>query len=363
MKSSQPLEPIDFGPYKLKNRVVMGAMTRCRSDPKDGIPNDLHIQYYSERAEDTGLILTECSAISRRGNCHPGAANIYTKEQAEGWKRVCEATHKVGGVIYLQIWHAGRTAFEELTGLKPVGPSSISVRELDSNNSIVYKDIPEELTEDGIKEILNEFRESAMLAKEAGFDGIQLHGANGHLVDQFLRDATNKRTDSYGGSIVNRCKFALEVIDTLILVFGSDRVGIKLSPAGRFMDMYDSDPIPLYKHLLIELDKRSLSFIELESAVNDKGLYEYSGSEQIPDVFETFRPFFSGVLIGGGGLNWEDGNKLVEKGIVDMISYATYYVANPDLVERFKNGWKLAKYDLDTLFLGGKEGYIYPKYK
>jgi N-ethylmaleimide reductase len=356
------LDCVKFGPYTLKNKVVMAAMTRQRADPKDGVPNDLFIQYYSERAADAGLILTESSCTSQKANTFPGCGCIYSNEQVKGWKKVTEAVHKVNGIIYLQICHGGRTAINKLTGLTPVGPSAIAMR-TKVNGEIVSGDVPEELSEDGIKEIIEEFRKGAENAKRAGFDGIQLHGANGYLVDQFLRDATNKRTDKYGGSVENRCRFALEVIDALISVFGEDRVGIKLSPIGRYNDMYDSDPLPVYTHLLSELQKRNVSFVELATSPAEVHLYEKNGAEQIADVFKAFRPLFKNLIIANNGFDWGKGNEFVKDGTADLISYGKMYLANPDLVERFKNGWELDQPDWSLLFTGGEKGYLYPKHK
>jgi N-ethylmaleimide reductase len=356
------LESTKFGPYTLKNKVVMAAMTRTRADPKDGVPTDLFVQYYSERAADAGLVLTEASCTSQKANSFPGCGCIYTDEQVEGWKKVTEAVHKVNGIIYLQICHGGRTAYNKLTGMTPVGPSPIAVRSK-RGEEIEYGDVPEELTEDGIKEIIEEFRKGAENAKKAGFDGIQLHAANGYLADEFLRDATNKRTDKYGGSAENRCRFVLEVMDALISIFGVDRVGIKVSPVGRYNDMYDSDPLATYSHLLSELQKKNVSFVELTTSPGEIHLYEKNAADQIADVFKAFRPHFKNILIANNGLDWEKGNQLLKDGVADLISYGKMYLANPDLVERLKNGWELAQPDWSTVFTGGEKGYIYPKYK
>jgi N-ethylmaleimide reductase len=216
-------------------------MTRCRADPTNGIPNELHVKYYSERAEDAGLVLTECCAVSQHGEGFPGACQVFNKEQMEGWKKVADAVHKNNGVIFVQIYHAGRATNSTKTG----GKQPVSASDLLNKHSSEYNKFeePRELTKDEIKEIVQQFAASAKLLKDAGVDGVELHGANGYLVDQFLRDGSNKRTDNYGGSVENRSRFALEVIDELVKVFGKGRVGIKLSPVGRYNDMYDSDPV------------------------------------------------------------------------------------------------------------------------
>jgi N-ethylmaleimide reductase len=361
------LKSYKLGPYELQNRFVMAAMTRCRADPKTGVPSELHEKYYSERSENTGMILTECSSISRRGDAFPGSAGIWSDEQVEGWKKVTDAVHKNNTRIYLQIWHGGRQAKKSQIGQNPVAPSPIPVR-FPAKNEQGYEnlDTPEELTEDGIKSIIDEFKKGAENALKAGFDGLELHGANGYLIDQFLRDFTNQRKDKYGGSVENRVRFPLMVIDALTSVFGADKVGIKLSPIGRYGDMFDSNPIPLYKHLLEELSKRKISFVELMRGPElfGEGLHKIKSSEQIPDVFGTFRSNFIGTLIGNNNLKFEEANTLIENKVIDLASFGRPYIANPDAVNRYINNFKLANYNMKTVYFGGADGYVsYPKYQ
>lgn len=362
------LSPIKFGPYTLKNRIVMAALTRSRADPKTCTPDDLHVQYYSERAEDAGLVLTECTGISKRGNSFPAACGIWTDEQVDGWKRVCEAVHKVNGRIYLQIWHGGRASRKAVTGQVPVAPSAIPLRTPTKDlKSFTTSEVPEELNEDGILNIVEEFRKGAENAKKAGFDGLELHGSNGYLIDQFLRDCSNKRTDKYGGSFENRCRFPLMVMDALTSVFGHDKVGIKVSPVGRYQDMFDSDPVGLFTYFLTELSKKNISFVELTRGPEllwPKSFYDVKEEEQMPDTFAILRPHFNNILIGNNNILYEEAMKLIDENQVDMVSMGRPYIANPDLVSRFKNGWELAKPDSKTIYFGKKEGYIsYPKYK
>jgi len=341
--------------------VVMAAMTRCRADPKTMVPTELHEKYYSERAENAAFVLTECTTVSLRGSAFPGACGIYTSEQVEGWKKVTQAVHKEGGRIFLQIWHAGRASRSKDTGTVGLAPSPIPIRAAKegAKDGYEFAETPEELTEDGIKTILAEFKAGAVNAKKAGFDGLEVHGANGYIVDQFLRDCTNKRTDSYGGSIKNRCKFALEIIDVCASVFGYDKVGIKLTPVSRYNDMYDSNPEELFKYLLGELSKKKIAFIEVVQAKEfpNANFYDKTPEEQMPDVFKTIRPFFKGTIIGNSMLDFDTGNKLIDDNLVDMVSFAKSYVANPDLVLRFKYGTKLEQPDWATLFGGGEKGY------
>jgi N-ethylmaleimide reductase len=362
------LSPIKLGPYELPNRIVMGAMTRCRADSKTAIPNDLHVKYYSERAEDTAFVLTECTGVSKLGTSYPGACGVWSEEQTEGWKKVCDAVHEKRGRIYLQIWHGGRASKKIYAGERPVAPSNVTIRTPSRDGkSIVLSEEPEELTEDRINRIVEEFRKGAENALKAGFDGIQLHGGNGFLVDQFLRDQTNKREDKFGGSYENRCRFGLMVIDALTSVYGSDRVGIKLSPVGRYKDMFDSNPIPLFTHLLKELNKRQISFVELSrgpETLPGTDYHEIKPLQQIPNMFETFKPLFDGILIGNNNLTFEEANKLIKFGQIDMASFSRQFIANPDLVKRFENGWPLAQPESKFLYTGKADGYItYPKYQ
>jgi 2,4-dienoyl-CoA reductase-like NADH-dependent reductase (Old Yellow Enzyme family) len=352
---------VKIGSYEFPNRVVMAAMTRCRADPSTGIATDLHADYYSQRAEGSAFVLTECSGVSKIGNCFPGAAGIYTEEQAQGWSKVTERVHKVDGKIFLQIWHGGRAGRKEVIGQDPVAPSSLPIR-TKQGDKIIEGDVPKELTVDQIKEIVEEFRRSAKLAKKAGFDGLEVHGANGYLVDQFLRDATNKRKDKYGGSIENRCRFPLEVIDALISVYGADKVGIKLSPVARYQDMYDSDPIPLYTYLLQELQKKKIAFVEIVEASDEESLYEKSPTQQIPNVLKTFRPHFKNIIIGNNSFDLNKANEAISNGFCDVVSFGRLFISNPDLVERFKNNSELAQVDWSTAYGGSEKGYTsYPK--
>jgi 2,4-dienoyl-CoA reductase-like NADH-dependent reductase (Old Yellow Enzyme family) len=250
----------------------------------------------------------------------------------------------------------------------PLGPSNLPIRiTKNADGTFKTQDVPEILSEDGINKVIEEFYQGALRAKKAGFDGLELHGANGYLVDQFLRDGINNRQDKFGGSIENRCRFALMTVDALISVFGADRVGIKLSPTGRYNDMFDSNPVQLYTHLLKELEKKKTSFIELmrgPEGLPGENLWGVKGEEQIPDVLKTFRPVFNGTIIGNNVFNFEEANKSIAEGLVDLVSFARPYIANPDLPKRYLNGWKLGDIDYKTIYFGGKGGYIdYPKYQ
>jgi N-ethylmaleimide reductase len=359
---------VKLGNYLLPNRIGMAALTRCRADPKTGIPSDLHIKYYTERAEGAAFVLTECSGVSRIGNSFPGATGIWTDEQTEGWKKVCDSVHKVNGKIFMQIWHGGRASRKIVIGTNPVAPSPIPIRvPKRSGDGFTNSDVPAELTEEGILEIVKQFRKGAENALKAGFDGLELHGSNGYLIDQFLRDATNNRSDKYGGSFENRCRFPLMVMDELCNVFGPEKVGVKVSPVGRFQDMFDSDPVGLYTYFLKELNKRKVAFAEIVSApefIPEPHFYGINGEDQIPDVYKTFRPVFDGVIVANNNMDLEKANNYMEEGLIDMVTFGRKFLANPDLVERFKNGWTLNAPRPKLFYCPGAEGYIdYPKYE
>jgi len=282
----------------------------------------------------------------------------------EGWRKVVDAVHQKGGRIYLQIWHAGRAAHPQQTGEDSLAPSAIAIRGNLRTNLPYAK--PRAMVQEDFEIVRQQFRQGALNAKEAGFDGIELHAGGGYLIDTFLRDCANLRTDEYGGSIENRCRFPLEIIDILIEVFGAKRVGIKISPVGRFQDMRDSDPLPLFTYLLSEFDKRGLGHIQLTEAkefYTDKSYYE-PGEDQMAEVCKTFRPFFKGTIIINNGLTPETGAQALNEGIADLACFGRYFISNPDLVERVKNEWPMNEWDASTFYVGGEKGYIdYKTYK
>ena len=363
MQSFPLLQPIKLGSQELRNRVVMAALTRMRADPVTGTPNELHAKYYSERAVNAGFNLTECTAISNQAQSFPGACNLFNEDHVAGWKQVTDAVHAVNGKLFLQIWHSGRT-----NRTNPVGPSPVPMRSVSETdqNTVIHGELPKELTEEELNQIVEDFRSSAKLALKAGLDGLELHGANGYLIDTFLRSGSNVRTDKFGGSVENRCRFPLMVMDALISVYGADRVGIKLTPCGRFQDMFEQNPKELMAYFLAELNNRNVAFIEVAQApefMPSLNLWGVEGEDQIKDMFKTIRPLFKGVLIANNGITFEVGNKLVEDGDCDMVSFGRSFISNPDLVERFVNGWPLTEVNYDTCYGGGAEGYTnYTKY-
>jgi len=351
------IQEYKFGDLILPNKFVMASLTRIRCDPKTGVPNDLLVDYYSQRAS-AGLIMTECSAISHAGNSFIGCGAIYTREQTEGWKKVVDAVHKKGGRIYLQIWHAGRAAHPHQTEEQNISPSDLPIR------GNLRKNLPhlppKAMTAEDFETVRQQFRQGALNAKEAGFDGIELHGGNGYLIDGFLRDGVNNRTDEYGGSIENRCRFPLEILDILIEIFGAKRVGIKLSPVGRYQDMFDSDPLAHYSHFLQQLDKKGIGHVQLmEPGERDSGVqYHIPGEQQMPEVCKALRPYFKGTIFINNNLTPEKAAKALKAGYADLACFGRYFIANPDLVDRVKNGWPLSEWDATTFYVGGIKGFL-----
>ncbi|CDW78264.1 fad fmn-binding family protein [Stylonychia lemnae] len=341
------------GDVNLKNRVVMSALTRQKA-PREGsnrgVPSELHQEYYSSRAEDAGFVLTECSSVSEDGDSFPGSTGIYNDQQVEGWKKVTEAVHSKDGRIFLQIWHAGRAAHpDQIGGRTPISSSAIAIdSKVWAGGKLQPHVVPKEATLDDIKRVIEAFRAGAERAKQAGFDGVELHGANGYFIDQFLRDGVNKRTDNYGGSLENRSRLCFEVLDQLISVFGSQRVGVKLSPVNDYNKMEDSDPIALVSHLIPKLNERKLGFVELTEGFSLEGrdaalrkkFYENRTEKSFREIFKRQ---FDGTYITNHGMTQDSANETIQKGHTDLVSFGQLYVANRDLVHKFRTGAPLNK--------------------
>ena len=350
MQNASPLfKPITIGVNTLKNRIIMAPLTRCRA-VDNRTPNDFMVEYYSQRAT-AGLIISEATSVDAMGEGYPNTPGIYNEAQVEAWKKITKAVHEKGGKIFLQIWHVGRASHPfYLNGKKPVAPSAIrpkgTVSLLRPKQEYV---VPHVLSIPEIKEIVGHFKRAAENAKRAGFDGVEVHGANGYLVDQFLQDSTNKREDEYGGSIENRARFALEVTDAIIEVFGADRVGYHISPRCDDMDMGDSNPLETFGYLMRELGKRKIAFVFSRSAQGED------------DLNLKLREQFSGVYIANEGLTKETAEQLLNEGKADAIAFGETFVSNPDLVERLKLNAPLNQSHSNTYYTPGAEGYIdYP---
>lgn len=324
-------------------------MTRCRAS-EGRVPNAMMAEYYAQRAS-AGLILTEATSVTPMGVGYANTPGIWSDEQVEGWKLVTKAVHAAGGRILLQLWHVGRISDPcHLNGELPVAPSAIrpaghvsGIRPL--KNFVT----PRALSTTEIPGVVADYRRGAENAKRAGFDGVEIHGANGYLLDQFLQDSTNKRGDQYGGSVENRARLMLEVVDAAVEIWGADRVGLHLAPRADFNDMGDSDPSATFGHVAWEAGRRNLAFLFVK-----EGLAE-------PRIAPQLRRAFGGPFIANLGLTLEEGEALLQSGEADAISWGELFIANPDLPERFASGAALNVPNPDTYYSPGPEGYVdYP---
>ena len=356
--SEKLFQPIRIGDIELANRVVMAPLTRCRADePAGDVPGSaMNIDYYRQRS-NAGLIISEGTQVAPGGKGYMATPGIYSDAQVEGWKLITQAVHDAGSKIIAQIWHVGRISHPGLTGGDaPVAPSAIAP------NAVAYThagkvDIPtpHALTESEIAQVIEQFRCAAANALRAGFDGVEIHGANGYLIDQFLRDSTNQRTDNYGGSVENRCRFALEVVDAVIQEIGAGRVGIRLSPVTPFNDISDSKPQAVFGHLVKALDKRGIAFIHfIEGSTG--------GSRDVPGFdYQWARETFSGAYIANNGYDRQMAIDAVETGHADAVAFGRMFIANPDLVQRLKANAPLNQADPNTFYVPGPAGYTdYP---
>ena len=341
------LTTVRIGAWDLPNRIVMAPLTRLRSSP-GRVPNALMAEYYRQRAS-AGLILSEATSVTPQGVGYPDSPGIWSDEQVEGWKLVTKAVHDAGGRIVCQLWHVGRISDPVyLGGDLPVAPSAIAPA---GHVSLVrpLKDYvtPRALREDEIPGIIEAYRRGADNARRAGFDGVELHGANGYLPDQFLHSGSNKRTDSYGGSVENRARFHLEALDAIIGVWGADRVGLHLSPADDSHDVHDTDPAAIYGHLFREASKRGIAFI-----------FAREPGEREGRLSPSLRKQFSGAFIANQKFTRESGETALASGEADAVAYGVPYIANPDLVERFARRASLNTPNPDTFYPQGRPAEI-----
>jgi N-ethylmaleimide reductase len=360
---SNLFRPTRIGPYSLSHRVVMAPLTRMRSEPGD-IPGDLMVEYYAQRASEGGLIIAEATPVSIRGYGYAGAPGIYSNSQIAGWKRVTDAVHAKGGRIMLQLWHVGRQSHVALqpNGEAPVAPSAIGAEgHAYTRHGEVEFSMPRALELHEIPAIIEDFRSGAERALRAGFDGVEIHGANGYLPDQFLQDGSNKRTDAYGGPIENRARFILEVADAAISVWGPDRIGVRLAPSGTYGSMSDSDPRATFGYAAEQLDKRGIAYLHvIEPRV--KGI-ELIAEGQEPIAAQHVRSKFSRTLVAAGGFDRESAEAIIEAGNADLVAFGRSFIANPDLPERLRRGLPLNRYDRTTFYGGDATGYTdYPTY-
>jgi N-ethylmaleimide reductase len=358
---SKLFTPTQVGPYRLSHRVAMAPLTRMRSDPGD-IPSELMVEYYKQRSTKGSLIISEASPVSIRGNGYAGAPGIYSDTQIAGWQRVTAAVHAKGGRIFQQLWHVGRQSHVDLqpNGDAPVAPSAIAAEGYAySKRGEVPFSMPRALALREIPAIIEEFRSGAERALRAGFDGVEIHGANGYLPDQFLQDGTNKRTDEYGGPIESRARFMLEVTQAAISVWGADRVGVRIAPSGTYGSMSDSDPQATFGYVTTELDRLGIAYLHVVEP-RIKGTEETSHG-RAPIAAQHLRPKFSRTLIAAGGFTPASAEAIVSLGDADLVAFGRHFISNPDLPERIRQGLPLTRYDRSTFYGGDARGYTdYP---
>lgn len=358
MTTYQLFQSTRIGDIEVANRIVMAPLTRGRADEPNGdIPGStMNVDYYRQRS-GAGLIISEGTQISPVGKGYMATPGIYSDAQVEGWKHITQAVHAAGSKIIAQIWHVGRITHPDLTGgAQPVAPSAIQPKVVAyTPNGKVDVPVPHALTTTEIKDVVQQFRQAAANAIRAGFDGVEIHGANGYLVDQFIRDGANQRTDEYGGSIENRCRFALEVVDACVAEIGAGRVGIRLSPLTPFNDSFDSNPQAVYGHLVEALNKRGIAFIHfIEGATG--------GPRDVPGFdYAWARQAFKGTYIANNGYDRQLAIDAIESGKADAIAFGRLFISNPDLVERLKLDAALNKPNPSTFYTPGPVGYTdYP---
>lgn len=342
-------DTLKLGSLTLKNRMIMAPLTRARA-VDNRVPNDLMATYYEQRAS-AGLILTEATSVTPMGVGYANTPGIWNEAQVEGWKKIVERVHAKGGKIFMQLWHVGRISHSSfLDGNTPVAPSAIKpAGHVSLVRPITEYETPRALEINEIKEIVEAYKKGAENAKKAGFDGVEIHGANGYLLDQFLQDSSNKRDDEYGGSVENRARLMLEVTDAVVSVWGSDKVGMHLAPRCDSHDVGDSNPLETFSYVACELNKRKIAFI----FTRDK-----QGSDSISP---KLRKLFDGVFIANQELTKETAEKIINDGNADAVSFGVKFIANPDLVERFKEDAPLNDPNPATFYGSGPEGYTdYP---
>ncbi|WP_024280519.1 alkene reductase [Xanthobacter sp. 126] len=360
MSATSLFEPFRLGELTLPNRIVMAPLTRNRA-AAGFVPSDLAPQYYALRA-DAGLLITEASQISQQGQGYQDTPGIYSDAQVEGWKKVTDAVHAKGGRIFIQLWHVGRVSHTSLqpNGGAPVAPSALTAAtKTFVNNGFAETSAPRALELSEIPGLIADYRRAAANAIKAGFDGVEVHGANGYLIDQFLKDGSNQRTDAYGGSIENRARFLLEAMDAIIAEIGAARTGLRLSPVSPANGISESNPQALFNYVIDELEKRHPVYIHVVEGAT-------GGPRDVaPDFsFEELRKRYSGAWMVNNGYDLALANAVLAEGKADLVAFGKPFISNPDLVERLQRNAPLNELDRDTLYGGGAKGYIdYPTLK
>ena len=355
--------PFQLGPYALSHRVVMAPLTRMRAGHGE-VPTTLMATYYSQRATPGGLLISEATPVSPRGFGYAHTPGVFTREQVAGWRLVTDAVHARGGYIFLQLWHVGRQSHQDLQpgGALPVAPSAImAIGEAYTDTGPKAHPVPRALELAEIAGVVAEFRQGAAYALAAGFDGVEIHGANGYLPDQFLQDGSNTRTDRYGGVIENRARFLLEIVEAVRAVWGGDRVGVRLSPEGGYGSMSDSDPAATFGYVADALNAYELAYLHLvEPRVRGNDTVD---AEAEPVATRELRRIYKGPIIAAGGFDRASAEAIVTAGDADLVAFGRRFISNPDLVERLRNDQTLNAYDRSTFYGGDWRGYTdYPRY-
>ena len=355
--------PVNLGAIQLKNRLVMAPLTRMRA-VAGHVPNPLAKTYYAQRAS-AGLIITEATQISPLGMGYPATPGIYSPEQTAGWKEIVDAVHAKGGSIVAQLWHVGRISHSSLHPEHgaPEAPSAIAPagQTYGADWQLHDYETPKAMSVEDISRLLKDYELAAQNAKAAGFDGVEIHAANGYLLDQFLQDKTNQRQDQYGGSIENRLRIVGEVIEAVAKVFPSDRIGIRLSPYGTFNDISDSDPVALFSAAIQKLNGYNLAYLHMIEPRSTSAGGGDQVFEDAPITSEMFRAAYQGKFLTAGGYDQAMGEKVLEEGLADAVAYGRLYISNPDLAERFQKNAPLNPYNRATFYGGQEAGYTdYP---
>ena len=352
---SDLFSPVKLGSIAMSNRMVMAPLTRNRAT-MEGVPQDINVKYYEQRAS-AGLIITEATPISPMGHGYPLLPGIYTDAQIAGWKKITDAVHAKGGKIVIQLWHVGRISHPSLlNGETPVAPSAVKpAGKAFTFEGLVDYVAPRALEVNELPGIVADYVQAAKNSLKAGFDGVEIHSANGYLLDQFLRDGSNKRTDNYGGSIENRARFLMEVTKAVVDAIGADKVGLRLSPVNPFNDMKDSHPQAVFNYVTEQLNQFNLAYLH----VVEGGIH--GGGEAEPFDFAAMRKLCKSPYIANLSYDKARGNAAIASGHADAVAYGVPFIANPDLVERFRKDAPLNEADSNSFYGGDEKGYTdYP---
>jgi N-ethylmaleimide reductase len=359
-KEQALLKSYQIGNITLKNRVIMAPLTRNRADNSARKPNDLMVEYYRQRA-GAGLIITEGSQISERAIGYINTPGIHTEEQVKGWEDITTAVHEAGGRIFLQLWHCGRMSHPSFhDGEKPLAPSAVNPHSKSyTPNGFEDTVEPKEMSITEIQETITEYKKAGQNAKDAGFDGVEIHSSNGYLIHQFFNENANKRTDDYGGNIKNRARFFFEIIDALCEVWDENRIGVRLNPSlhNDFGIIATEETIPTFDYIIQKLNAYDLAYLHLTEPPETVREIDFL----VSDIARHYRPLYSGTLMINGGFDKEKGNRIIEEGLADLVAFGRLFISNPDLPQRFEHNALLQEWDSETFYTSGKDGYIdYP---